>query len=103
MQRDLVELERDGLIEVVNPGGKPQRYRQMSATLPEDEADWQYVLSHIRDLVHDLLPQRRLDRVHAGYWADPSQVTTWARRFRRLQFARVTARDRHGLAHLQQR
>jgi predicted DNA-binding transcriptional regulator YafY len=63
MQRDLDELARDGLIEVVNPGGKPQRYRQMNATLPEDEADWQYVLSHIRDLVHDLLPQQRLDRV----------------------------------------
>ena len=63
MQRDLDELEAEGLIEVVNPGGKPQRYRQASAELLEDEADWQYLISHIHDLVHDLLPQRRLDRV----------------------------------------
>ncbi len=63
MQRDLDELEHAGLAEVINPGGKPQRYRQVSAVLPEDEADWQYVLSHIHDLVHDLLPQQRLDRV----------------------------------------
>ena len=62
MQRDLDELVRDGLIEVVNPGGKPQRYRQVSNHLLQDEVDWQYLLSHIRDLVRDLLPQRRLDR-----------------------------------------
>ena len=62
MQRDLDELEAEGLIEVVNPGGKPQRYRQASAELLEDEADWQYLISHIHDLVHDLLPQRRRDR-----------------------------------------
>ena len=62
MQRDLDELVRDGLIEVVNPGGKPQRYRQVSNHRLQDEVDWQYLLSHIRDLVQDLLPQRRLDR-----------------------------------------
>ena len=62
MQRDLDELVRDGLIEVVNPGGKPQRYRQVSNQRLQDEVDWQYLLSHIRDLVQDLLPQRRLDR-----------------------------------------
>ncbi len=62
MQRDLDELEADALIEVVNPGGKPQRYRQVSDELLEDEADWQYLLGQIRDLVHDLLPQQRLDR-----------------------------------------
>ena len=27
----------------------------MSEELLEAEADWQYILSHIRDLVHDLL------------------------------------------------
>ena len=62
MQRDLDELEAEGLIEVVNPGGKPQRYRLVSEDLVEDEADWQYLISHIHDLVHDLLPQHRLDR-----------------------------------------
>ena len=55
MQRDLDELEAEGLIEVLNPGGRPQRYRQVSEELLEAEADWQYILSHIRDLVHDLL------------------------------------------------
>ena len=62
MQRDLDELEAEGLIEVLNPGGRPQRYRQVSEELLEDEADWQYLISHIRELVHDLLPQQRLDR-----------------------------------------
>ena len=62
MQRDLDELEAEGLIEVLNPGGRPQRYRQVSEELVEDEADWQYLISHIRELVHDLLPQQRLDR-----------------------------------------
>jgi len=64
MQRDLDELEAEGLIEVLNPGGRPQRYRQVSEELleAEAEADWQYLLSHIRELVQDLLPQQRLDR-----------------------------------------
>jgi hypothetical protein len=62
MQRDLDELVVEGLIEVVNPGGKPQRYRQLGDELLEDQADWQYLMSHIHDLVHDLLPHKRLDR-----------------------------------------
>jgi len=63
IQRDLKELEREGLIEIVNLGGKPQRYRQVRTDLMEDEADWHFVITHIRDLVHDLLPPRRLERV----------------------------------------
>ena len=63
MQRDLDELAAEGLIEVVNPGGKPQRYRQAGKPLLQEEADWQYLLSHIHDQIQGLLPPQRLNRV----------------------------------------
>ena len=36
--------------------------RQVSEELLEAEADWQYLLSHIRERAQDLLPQQRVDR-----------------------------------------
>lgn len=63
MHRDLDDLEAEGLIETVNPGGRPKRYRQVSAELLEDEGDWQQLISQIRDLIQDQLPRQRLERL----------------------------------------
>jgi hypothetical protein len=62
MQRDLDELERDGLIEVVTPGGKPQRYRRLGEYMHEDELIWEYTLRQVRELITEAVPARRLER-----------------------------------------
>ena len=56
MLRDLDELAAQGLLVVINPGGKPQRYRQAGKQLLQEEADWQYLLGHLRNQIHGLLP-----------------------------------------------
>lgn len=61
MQRDLEELTKAGHIEVVNPGGKPLRYRRV-----RDEPDasvWNYVQQATRELIDSALPLRRFDRL----------------------------------------
>jgi predicted DNA-binding transcriptional regulator YafY len=63
LQRDLDDLVKDGLIEAVNPGGRPLRYRRPIEEPDEDPAIWQYTLIQIRDLVAEVLPSRRLDRL----------------------------------------
>ena len=63
VQRDLDDLAAEGLIETVNPGSRPLRYRQVSAELLEDEGDWQQLISQIRDLIPDQLPRQRLERL----------------------------------------
>lgn len=64
LQRDLSELVSVGRIAVINPGGKPLRYRR----LDEDPADEhplidQYRLQQIRDVIAETLPSRRFDRL----------------------------------------
>lgn len=59
LQRDLEELVAAGEIEVVNPGGKPLRYRRL-----RDEPDanvWEYVRQATRELIASALPARRFD------------------------------------------
>lgn len=63
LQRDLEELLAAGRIEVVNPGGKPLRYRQARLDLEEDPIVWDYTLQVIQVLVADTVPQRQLERL----------------------------------------
>lgn len=63
LQRDLDELVKAGRIEILNPGGKPLRYRRVTDVLDDDPAVWQYTMRQIRDLVAEALPERRLDRL----------------------------------------
>lgn len=63
LQRDLEELVRAGRIEAVNPGGKPLRYRRLTDEPDDDPAIWQFNLQVMRDLVAEVMPQHRLDRL----------------------------------------
>jgi len=63
LQRDLVDLLKEGRIAAVNPGGKPLRYRRLGDDVTEDPLIWQYTLEQIRDLVAQAVPERRLDRL----------------------------------------
>jgi hypothetical protein len=63
LQRDLEELLKQGRIEVVNPGGKPLRYRRSADAPDEDPLIWQYTLQQIHDLIAEAVPERRLDRL----------------------------------------
>lgn len=63
LQRDLVDLLKEGRIAAVNPGGKPLRYRRLGDDVTEDPLIWQYTLEQIRDLVAEAVPERRLDRL----------------------------------------
>lgn len=59
VQRDLEELVAAERIEVINPGGKPLRYRRLRE-LP-DTRIWEYVRQATRELVDSALPTRRFD------------------------------------------
>ncbi|TVQ85702.1 MAG: WYL domain-containing protein [Chromatiaceae bacterium] len=63
LQRDLEELLKEGRIEVVNPGGKPLRYRRCADDPDEDPLIWEYTLQQVRDLIAEAVPARRLDRL----------------------------------------
>jgi len=63
LQRDLMDLIKEGRIEAVNPGGKPLRYRRLNDDLVEDPLIWQYTLQQVKDLIAEALPKRRLDRL----------------------------------------
>lgn len=63
IQRDLEELVRSGRIEVVNPGGKPQRYRRIKEGPKSDPYVWAYAQKTLRALIQDALPARRLDMI----------------------------------------
>lgn len=63
LQRDLEELTADGRIEAVNPGGKPLRYRRRGEKPDDGPLIWQYTLQQIHDLVAEVVPKRRLDRL----------------------------------------
>jgi proteasome accessory factor B len=64
IQRDLTDLVKDGLIKIVNPGGKPLRYCRASAA---DEID-PYLSDYTRKLtlalIQAALPTRRFE----GLW-----------------------------------
>lgn len=59
LQRDLEELVHTGEIEIVNPGGKPLRYRRLRDG--PDPNIWGYVRQATRELVASALPARRFD------------------------------------------
>jgi predicted DNA-binding transcriptional regulator YafY len=63
LQRDLETLVAEGRIEIVNPGGKPLRYRRRSDDLSDDPLIRAYDLRRIADLVAEAVPARRLDRL----------------------------------------
>ena len=64
LQRDLLQLLKEGRIAAVNPGSKPLRYRRLGDDVTEDPLIWQYTLQQVRDLIAEAVPQRRLD----GLW-----------------------------------
>ncbi|MCK6386551.1 MAG: WYL domain-containing protein [Zoogloea sp.] len=66
IQRDLDELVKDGCIEVVNPGGKPQRYRRAADLDGTDPRLWAYAQSLMRSLIRDAVPEKRLERILAS-------------------------------------
>lgn len=63
LQRDLDELVKTDRIQVVNPGGKPLRYRRLGEDVHEDELIWEYTLRQVRDLIAEAVPARRLERL----------------------------------------
>ena len=63
LQRDLDELVRTERIQVVNPGGKPLRYRRLGEDVHEDKLVWEYTLRQVRDLIAEAVPARRLERL----------------------------------------
>jgi predicted DNA-binding transcriptional regulator YafY len=63
LQRDLEELVGTGDIEVVNPGGKPLRYRRLRDA--PDANIWGYVRQATRELIASALPARRFDDLWA--------------------------------------
>ncbi len=63
LQRDLMDLLKEGRIAAVNPGGKPLRYRRLGDDLAEDPLIWEYTLRQVKDLIAEAVPARRLDRL----------------------------------------
>ena len=63
LQRDLEVLVKDQRIEIVNPGGKPLRYRRIGNTLDDDALIWDFTLRQVRDLIAEAVPKRQLDRL----------------------------------------
>jgi predicted DNA-binding transcriptional regulator YafY len=61
LQRDLTELVRDGRIKVVNPGGKPLRYRRCAQVRDDDPAVLAYTRRQIAELVGEMVPQGRVN------------------------------------------
>lgn len=59
LQRDLEELVSAERIEVVNPGGKPLRYRRLRDV--PDTRIWEYIRQATRELINSALPTHRFD------------------------------------------
>lgn len=66
IQRDLDALVKEGDIEVVNPRGKPQRYRRKADLDSTDPRLWAYAQSLMRSLIRDAVPEKRLERILAS-------------------------------------
>ena len=82
LQRDLEELVKAERIEVVNPGGKPLRYRRVAEDADDGPGMWEYTLQQVRDLVAEAIPKRRLDRLWARLLTDPKGPLLDERRLR---------------------
>jgi predicted DNA-binding transcriptional regulator YafY len=63
LQRDLADLVENDRLEIVNPGGKPLRYRRSDKVLRDDPVVNEYLLRQIQDLVAEALPTQRLDQL----------------------------------------
>jgi len=63
IQRDLDALVKDGSIEVVNPGGKPLRYRRTVDLDAGDPHYWAYAQQLMRTLIRDAVPEKRLEKI----------------------------------------
>jgi predicted DNA-binding transcriptional regulator YafY len=63
IQHDLKELIGDGLIQAVNPGGKPLRYCRFTEEAISDPLRLEYEKSTLRAAIKDALPAGRLDKV----------------------------------------
>lgn len=61
IQRDLEELVKEARLEVVNPGGKPLRYRRIRDGVKSDPLVWAYAQKALRAVIQDALPSHRLD------------------------------------------
>lgn len=66
IQRDLDARVKEGDIEVVNPRGKPQRYRRKADLDSTDPRLWAYAQSLMRSLIRDAVPEKRLERILAS-------------------------------------
>lgn len=63
IQRDLDALVKDGSIEVVNPRGKPLRYRRTADLDACDPHYWAYAQQLMRTLIRDAVPEKRLEKI----------------------------------------
>lgn len=63
LQRDLVELIRQGRVESLKVGGRSRCYRRLGDEADDDPLVWQYTLQQVRDLIAEAVPARRLDRL----------------------------------------
>ncbi|SDX45986.1 Predicted DNA-binding transcriptional regulator YafY, contains an HTH and WYL domains [Allochromatium warmingii] len=63
LQRDLQELVQTGRITIVNPNGKPLRYRRLIDDPDDDPAVWNWMWQQVLDQAGATLPRRQLDRV----------------------------------------
>lgn len=68
LQRDLEELVEVQRIEMVNPGGKPLRYRRLRDV--PDTRIWEYVHRLTRELVGSALSMRRFDTLWSNLLGD---------------------------------
>lgn len=74
IQRDLDELVRDERIQMVNPGGKPLRYRRYKENLADDKCLWAYARAAIESAVSTELPSGLLDGVLKRLQSDDVSV-----------------------------
>lgn len=63
MQRDLEELVKAARIEIVNPGGKPLRYRRVGNKPESDPYLWSYARASMRSFIREAVPVRNFDRL----------------------------------------
>ena len=74
IQRDLEELVEDGLIDAVNPGGKPLRFRRSKGKPEADPYLWDYARAAMRTLIKESLPTRQLEPVWRHLLDDRSDL-----------------------------
>jgi len=65
IQRDLQDLVGEGRVGIVNPKGKPLRFRRGLDLEADDVHLWNYARQLMVSLVREALPEKRLERVWA--------------------------------------